>query len=203
LIAKPAFSGWNYAYLVALFGTSLNGLGFVNRETGDLQKSLEYYQKARAIFAGVHDMVGELEAITGMRKALTAMKNYKQLLPLCAAELRLSRQAGDPVLVAASLADMAAAYEAENKYAQAEAFYRRSLETYRAAHHLYGEGDILILLGRLQAKRGRYSLAIASLEHASELKQETGQIEEIAKIAERAYQCGARRQAKGSRDASG
>jgi len=29
LIAKPAFAGWNSAYLVALFGTSLNGLGFV------------------------------------------------------------------------------------------------------------------------------------------------------------------------------
>jgi len=29
LIAKPAFAGWHGAYLVALLGTSLNGLGFV------------------------------------------------------------------------------------------------------------------------------------------------------------------------------
>jgi drug/metabolite transporter (DMT)-like permease len=29
LIARPAFVDWNSAYLVALFGTSLNGLGFV------------------------------------------------------------------------------------------------------------------------------------------------------------------------------
>jgi len=29
LIAKPAFSGWNSAYIIALLGTSLNGLGFV------------------------------------------------------------------------------------------------------------------------------------------------------------------------------
>ena len=29
LIAKPAFGGWNIAYLVALVGTSLNGLAFV------------------------------------------------------------------------------------------------------------------------------------------------------------------------------
>jgi drug/metabolite transporter (DMT)-like permease len=28
-IAKPAFPDWNSAYLIALFGTSLNGLGFV------------------------------------------------------------------------------------------------------------------------------------------------------------------------------
>jgi drug/metabolite transporter (DMT)-like permease len=29
LIAKPAFAGWNSAYLIALVGTSLNGFGFV------------------------------------------------------------------------------------------------------------------------------------------------------------------------------
>src|SRR5579864_3210760 len=29
LIAKPAFSGWTSGYLIALFGTSLNGLSFV------------------------------------------------------------------------------------------------------------------------------------------------------------------------------
>jgi drug/metabolite transporter (DMT)-like permease len=29
LIAKPAFAGWHGAYLIALFGTSLNGLAFV------------------------------------------------------------------------------------------------------------------------------------------------------------------------------
>jgi drug/metabolite transporter (DMT)-like permease len=29
LIAKPAFAGWHGAYLVAVLGTSLNGLGFV------------------------------------------------------------------------------------------------------------------------------------------------------------------------------
>lgn len=40
LIAKPAFAGWNGAYLVALAGTSLNGLSFVlnrylQREDGE------------------------------------------------------------------------------------------------------------------------------------------------------------------------
>jgi drug/metabolite transporter (DMT)-like permease len=29
LIAKPAFANWNSAYLIALFGTAFNGLGFV------------------------------------------------------------------------------------------------------------------------------------------------------------------------------
>lgn len=160
----------------------LNGLGFVNRQTGDWQKSLEYYQQARAIFASVHDMVGEIEAITFMGKTLTVMGNYNPLLPLYHRELRLARQSGDPVTIGVSLADLAHAYETTNRYIQAEAFYRRSLESYRAAHNLYGEGETLILLGRLEAKRGRYYQAIASLQYANKLKEDNGEIEEIAKI---------------------
>ena len=111
----------------------LNGLGYVSRETGDWQKSLEYYQRARSIFADVRDLRGEIEAITGIGKAMTAMKNYHALLPLYQAELRLARQAGDPVLVAVSLRDIAGAVEAEKRYAKAETFYRSALEAYRAA----------------------------------------------------------------------
>jgi len=163
-------------------GSVLNGLGYVSREIGDWQKSLQYYQSARATFARVHDQLGEIEAIQGTGKALTAMKNYRPLLPLYQAELKLARQAGDPVAVAYALEDMAAAYEAENKYAQAETFYRRSLEGYRTANHLYSEGDVFIRLGHLQATQKRYSQAIASLERANTLKDQTGQIEEVAKI---------------------
>ena len=46
LIAKPAFAGWNSAYLVALAGTSLNGLAFVlNRylQRQDSQATTMFY----------------------------------------------------------------------------------------------------------------------------------------------------------------
>ena len=158
----------------------LNGLGYVNRETGDWQKSLEYYQQARAIFASVRDMVGEMEAIRGVGKALSMTGNYKSLLPLYRQNLRLARQSGDPVAIAGSLADLAHAYEATSQYIQAEAFYRRSLEHYRAAHHLYGEADILIGIGRLQTKLGSYFEAITSLESANALQQQLGEIEGVA-----------------------
>jgi CHAT domain-containing protein/tetratricopeptide (TPR) repeat protein len=163
-------------------GVVLNGLGFVSRETGDWRNSLQYYQNARAIFASVQDLLGELEAIQGMGKAFAAIENYKPLLPLYQAELRVAHQAGDPVAVAYALEDIATAYEAQSSYAQAEIFYRRSLEGYRAANHLHSEGDALIRLGHLQATQKKYSQAIASLERAHALKEETGQLEEIAKV---------------------
>ena len=71
----------------------LNGLGYANRATGDWQKSLEYYQSAKAVFAGLQDLLGEHEAISGMGEALAATKNYKRLLPLYLVDLRLGRKA--------------------------------------------------------------------------------------------------------------
>jgi CHAT domain-containing protein len=160
----------------------LNGLGLVNRQTGDWEKSLGYYRTAKAAFASAQDLSGEHESIDGMGKTLTAMKNYKLLLPLYLSELRLARKASSPVFMASAFANIASAYETESEYAQAQKFYRRSLEAYRAADHIYGEGETLIRLGRLQANQKDYQQAIASLEQANSLKEKMGQIEEIAQI---------------------
>ena len=178
-VARPVFRGIGSKDDEAIV---LNGLGYVSREIGDWQKSLDYYQRARSFFANVRDLRGEIEAITGIGKAMTAMKNHHALLPLYKAELSLARQAGDPIEVAASLANIAAAVEAEKKYAKAETLYRSALTAYRGADDISGEGHILVLLGSLQAKQGLYSQAIASLEQAKDLKEKTGQIEEIAQI---------------------
>jgi CHAT domain-containing protein len=160
----------------------LNGLGYINREMGDWQKSLEYYESAKRSFAKVQDLLGEHEAVTGIGRALSAMKNYQRLLPLYRAELGLASKANNPVLVASAFADLAGVYEAQNSFARAETLYRRSLAAYRAADHLYGEGDVLLRLGRLQASQRRYSQALMSLAQANELKERTGQVEEMAKI---------------------
>jgi len=160
----------------------LNGLGYANRATGDWQKSLDYYQSAKAAFAAVRDLRGEHEAISGMGEALAATKNYKRLLPLYLLDLRLGRKANTPWLTAAAFSNIASAYEAEAEFTQAEVFYHRSLEAYQAAEHIYGESDTLIRIGHLQARRGKYSEAIASFQRANTLKEKTGQIEEIAKI---------------------
>jgi len=163
-------------------GSVLNGLGYVSRETGDWQKSLEYYRRASAAFVSVPDLLGQHEAMTGMGKALLASKRYDEVRPHYAAELRLARKSGDIALVASSLGDTAALYEAQGKYAVAESFYRRTLEAYQGAKHLYGEGDTLLQLGRLQALRGKYPEALELLEQANGLKEKTGQIEEVAKV---------------------
>ena len=160
----------------------LNGWGYVSRELGDWQKSVGQYRKARTIFASAEDLLGEREAIAGIGKGLAAQNTYRELLPLYEAGLRLAQRAHSPVLVASALADIASAYQAGRKYKNAERFYRRSLDAYHAADHLYGEGDILIRIGQLQAVQGHYLQALDTLERANQLKQRTGQLEEVAKI---------------------
>jgi len=163
-------------------GVVLNGLGYVSWELGDWQKSLEQYQNARAIFAGLKDQLGEIEAISGMGKALTALKSYKSVLSLYSVELRLARQMGDPLAVAHALQDMAVGYEAENRYSQAESFYRSSLNSYRAAKNVYSEGEVLIRLGHLQANQKRYEEAINSLEQGKTLEEKIGRTAEVARV---------------------
>src|SRR5215475_10399273 len=60
--------------------TTLNGMGWVNREMGDWQKSLESYRSAKAEFASVRDLIGEQQAVAGEGMVLAAMKEYKRLL---------------------------------------------------------------------------------------------------------------------------
>ena len=160
----------------------LNGMGWASGEFGDWQKALTYYRRAAAAFASNHDLIGEFGANQGIGTAMAGMKNYSQLMPIYTAGLILARQTGNPVSVAASLTDMAGAYEARKQYADAETFYRRSLEANRAVNFLDGQSDALFRFGRLQAKQGMYSQAIASLEEANKLMETTGMFVGVAEI---------------------
>ena len=64
LIAKPAFAGWHGAYLVALLGSSLNGLGFVlNRylQEEDTAATTMFYANLVPVLANIPVLV-----LTGM-----------------------------------------------------------------------------------------------------------------------------------------
>ncbi len=96
----------------------LNILGKVNRETGDLDASLRYYRNARASFASVGDLLGSVEAITGIAKALTAKHQYKELPLLYAEKLRLAQKARHLPAEASAFADMAGIYVRRGQYAE-------------------------------------------------------------------------------------
>jgi drug/metabolite transporter (DMT)-like permease len=63
LIAKPAFLDWNAAYLVALFGTSLNGLAFVlnklSQRGGDSEATTMFYANAIPVLCNLPVLAAE------------------------------------------------------------------------------------------------------------------------------------------------
>jgi CHAT domain-containing protein/tetratricopeptide (TPR) repeat protein len=160
----------------------LLNLGFVSMQTGDPESSLEYHRQARAAFASAQDWLAEADAITGMGVAAAALGQYRQLLPLYAAKLRLARQARHRNLMASALADLAEVHERNRGFSQAEALYLRSVAGYRQAGNPAGEGTILIQLAHLYTTQRRYSEAISLLQRARPLKEKTGQVEELARI---------------------
>jgi CHAT domain-containing protein/tetratricopeptide (TPR) repeat protein len=160
----------------------LNEMGYVSHELGDVELSLAQYRRAKAILVSVQDELGLVEAIRGMGKALTAMGQYQQLLPLYTEKLRLAQKNGNPAQIASAWADIASVYELKRQYGKAESLYRRSLASYRSGHLDYGVGDILIRLAHLRAGQAGYLQAISFLEDALLLKNKTGQIGDIAKI---------------------
>jgi CHAT domain-containing protein len=162
--------------------TILTSLGFISMETGDAEKSLEYYQKARAVFANAHDWLGEAEAITGVGAASLAMGRHTQLLQLYEVKLDLGHKTGNPNLTASALADIAGVYELRHQYSKAETLYHRSLAGYRLAHNPLGEGKFLIHLAHLYTQEKKYSEAISLLENARPLKEKSGQVEELARL---------------------
>src|SRR5262249_1448323 len=97
----------------------LNISGKLARETGDMEKSLDLYRKAKAVFASLKDREGEAEAITGMVTALKTLKRYQPLLSLYTQKLRLARQAGNPSLLASALIDLAGLHQMRREYGKA------------------------------------------------------------------------------------
>lgn len=161
---------------------TLNGIGYARKRTGDLEESLENFTRAKALFLSIHDQLGAGEAITGISKAMGAMRQYRLLLPIYRIKLRVARQTHNIGQEASVLADLAAVYEQQHQYGKAKALYQHSLDAYVAAKRDYGAGDILVRLALLHERQGQHLEALALLEQARDLKAKTGEVEDVASI---------------------
>lgn len=161
---------------------ALNILGMVAGQSGDVEASLKSYRRARSDFAAVQDALGEAESISGMGLALTSQRNYGALLPLYTRKLHLAQRSGNGALVASCWLDIADAYLRQHRYPQADVNYQKALAKYRAAGNRYGESTALMRLADLRTEQGRSEEALKLFDQAQELKEQTGQIEDLARI---------------------
>lgn len=161
---------------------ALNGIGYASMRRGDVESSLENFNRAKAIFVGVHDQLGAGEAIAGVTQALSAMRRYQPLLVLYKMRLRLAQQTHNIYQQASLLADLAGVYEQQHEYRKANVLYQRSLQAYISAKRNDGVGDIFVRLALLDERRGEDLQALNFLEKAQDLKDKTGEIEDVARI---------------------
>ncbi len=157
-------------------------LGNADLEMRDLDSSLNDYQKARSAFAAVHDLSGEIEAISGLIKVLNAMDRRGDALELYRRKIWLAKTARMPALIASTYADIADVYESRHQYKQAEAWFRQARAQYRDIENMYGESDMLLRLARIKVETRAPTEAISLLDQARKLKESTIEASKLARI---------------------
>jgi CHAT domain-containing protein/predicted negative regulator of RcsB-dependent stress response len=161
---------------------ALNILGMVARQAGDLEESLSNYRRARNNFAAVQDDLGEVDSISAIADILLSQHKYGGLERLYGRKLHLAQTTSNHAFLAWALFDLAGVYARQHRYVQADETYQRSLAESRVAENLDGESIALERRAQLQVEQGRYQQALNMLGEAQALREQSGEIEDLARI---------------------
>jgi CHAT domain-containing protein/tetratricopeptide (TPR) repeat protein len=161
---------------------TLNILGMVAQQAGDLEESLKDYRRARRDFASVQDDLGEADSISAIADILLSQHQYGDLEPLYVRKLHLAQSTSNRAFQAWALLDLGGVYARQHLYTKADETYQRGLAQYRSEGNLDGQSDALERMAGLQDEQGRYQQALDMLSEAQSLREQLGQIEELARI---------------------
>lgn len=161
---------------------ALNILGLIARQSGDTEQSLRYYKRARNDFASVRDDLGEFGTVYEIAEILLSQHKYSDLEPLYARKLHLAQATSNHAYLALALVDMADVYARQHQYLQAEKTYQRGLEEARVAGNPDAESTALERMAELQMELRRYRQALETFAKAQSLREQSGQIEDVARI---------------------
>jgi CHAT domain-containing protein len=163
-------------------GVALNDLALVAKQSGDGDAALEDYVAARRNFVAAQDRLGEADSLDGIAGVRRGKGEYGSLLPLYERELRLAQVANNRSLRASALVSIADVHLHAHRYAEAELYYRQSLDEYAKTQNRYGEGIAYLRLASLAMEQGRLAQALDLLQQARKLKEQTGELEDQARI---------------------
>jgi CHAT domain-containing protein/tetratricopeptide (TPR) repeat protein len=161
---------------------ALNILGVIARQSGDLEEALNYYRRARNNFASKGDDLGEADSISAIAKILLSQHKYADLEPLYVRKLYLAQSTSNRALRASALLDLAGVYARQHRYTQADETYQRASAEYHAARNPHSESNALERRAEFQAEQGRYEQALEMLNEAQALREQSGEIEDAARI---------------------
>jgi CHAT domain-containing protein/predicted negative regulator of RcsB-dependent stress response len=161
---------------------ALNILGTVARQSGELEQALSDYRRAKSDFASVQDDLGEVESISAIGKILLSQHRYGDLESLYLRKLHLAQATSNRAFFASTLLDLGGVYARQHRYVLAEKNYQRGLAGYRVAGNPDGESVALERIAGVEAEQGRYLPSLQILGEAQALRDQAGEIEDLARI---------------------
>lgn len=188
----------HYEYALRLFReleerggemNTLNNLGAVCRQQGQIERAISYYQEALRICEDAEgDVAGKGITLNNLGKAIysqgrkqqtlkhmkQAFKYYEQALVHYEQALSLHKKQSDVREEANTLKNIGEVYDTLRRWEDAYAYYEQALSRFRTTGDRRGEGIVLYNLGVLHRRSNRNEEALKCYERACCIFHEIG-----------------------------
>jgi len=173
-------------------------MGAVYKTLGEIDKSLEVYQKGVLLAHSAGNVERESVALNNMGTVYGDRRDLELALECLERAASIRRAAGLPVS-AGTLHNIAGIHEAWGEWQQALDSYREALRLVREAHDRWNEAVVLDTIGRVYSALGENRRAIEYYRQALPLKKATrnvdGEATTLVALAEVHFELGERAEA--------
>ncbi len=153
------------------YGTaqSLQFMGYCSCYQGDYYRSIEYFNRARAIFGGIGDVWEIAMILNGLGYSNFYLGNYNEMISNFSQYLDISRKLNDYYGISVSKANLCMAYAQKGDFEEAEKWGMQALALSREKELWYPHCFANINYGYLKMEMGNYDEAAGYLESARKL----------------------------------
>jgi predicted ATPase len=163
---------------------SLNALGAVKREAGDLGTSIALFEESLALWKELGDQLAVGRALSNTAAAKKCQGDYTEARQLYEDCLAIFRQLGDNTAIAWVLNHQGDLLRDEGDLPAARSFYEQSIAAFRGVNDRWGIAGSLADLGNLIREQGDYATADAIYRESLALFQELGHKRGVARVLE-------------------
>lgn len=148
-----------------LLATAYNNYGNALSVLGELDGSIEYYGKARAIMRELGNGSGEAMVLNQIGEALRQQGDAARAEAFYRRSVDLFAESGTRgYMYAVACQSVGEACAAQRKFSDAAIWYHQALAEYRSSHLVAGEAEVHVLLGELEIAREDFSGAAGMLK---------------------------------------
>ncbi len=156
------------------YGRSLNQLGNIYQEQGNLTEALKYYQ----LFLKAMQALGDPDAISAaynnISLVLKAQGDYVQALDYLGRSLKLDEISGNQLGAAQTMINIASIYNAQGDYAKAIEYHTKSLDIFEKTGSQKGVSSALNNIGNFYNNQHQTAKAIEYHTRSLEIRRAIG-----------------------------